>query len=104
LREGVVVYNVGLAEEYAFDPVDKSTLRKLSERTGGRAFFPRTKKEGDLPVAFELIRRELLNSYALTFPVPPVPPGKQLKLRVELVNPGLRQQGVQLAYPQVFFK
>jgi Ca-activated chloride channel family protein len=103
LREGVAVYGVGIAAASAFDPVDKGALRKLSERTGGRVLFP--KKAGELPVAFEQIRRELLNTYALTFAAPPLQPGgKPLKLRVELVNPELRRQGVQLAYPQSLFK
>lgn len=101
-REGVAVYAVGIAEEFSFGPVDKSALRKLSERTGGRAVFPKQPK--DLPSAFEQVRRELLNSYALTFAAPaPRRDGKPLKLRVEVVNPELRKQGVQLAHPQVLF-
>ena len=100
-REGVAVYSVGLADESAFDPVDRSALRKLSERTGGHALFPKNPR--DMPVAFEQIRRELLNSYALMFAAPPMRRDKPLKLRVELVNPELRKQGVQLAHPQSLF-
>jgi Ca-activated chloride channel family protein len=99
LREGVAVYGVGLGDEKSFDGVDKPSVRRVSERTGGRAHFPR--KNSDLPVAFEQIRRELLNSYALTFQAPAaLRAGKPLKLRVELVNPELRRQGVRLAHPQ----
>lgn len=103
LREGVAVYGVGITDESDFAQLDEGSLRKLSERTGGRALFP--KKNGDLPVAFEQVRRELLNSYALTLTAPATPGrGKPHKLRVELVNPQLRKQGVRLAYPQVLFK
>lgn len=99
LRGGVAVYGVGLGDAKSFDGVDKPAVRKLSERTGGRALFP--KQNRDLPVAFEQIRRELLNSYALKFDAPAaLGTGKPLKLRVELVNPELRRQGVQLAHPQ----
>ena len=102
MRAGVAVYSVGIADEFAFDPVDKSALRKLSERTGGRAVFP--KKPKDLPAAFERVRRELLASYSLSFARPALlRAGQPLKLRVELVNPELRKQGVQLAHPQVLF-
>lgn len=102
LREGVAVYSIGIADQFAFDPVDKVTLRKVSERTGGRAIFP--KKAGELPFAFEQVRRELLTSYALSFATPaPRRDGKPLKLRVELVNPELRRQGVQLAHPQSLY-
>ena len=102
LRDGVAVYGVGLADQYAFDPVDRGAVRKLSERTGGRALFP--KKAADLPVAFEQIRRELLTSYALSF-APPAPrrDGRPLRVRVEVVNPELRRRGVQLAHPQALF-
>ena len=102
LREGVAVYGVGLGDEKSYDEVDKPALRKVSERTGGRALFP--KKNRDLPVAFEQVRRELLNTYALTFAAPaPRRDGKPSRLRVELANPELRRQGVQLAHPQALF-
>jgi VWFA-related protein len=102
LREGVAVYGVGIGDDQSFGGVDKPTVRKLSERTGGRALFP--KRARDLPAAFEQIRRELLNAYALTFAAPaPRRDGKPFKLRVELVNPELRRRGVQLAHPQAFF-
>lgn len=100
-REGVVIYGVGIADKYAFDPVDKSALGKITERTGGRALFP--KKPKDLPSTFEQIRRELLTSYTFKFNPPPAPPGTPLKLRVELVNPELRRQGLQLTYPPTLF-
>lgn len=102
LRDGVTVYGVGLGDEASFDGVDKASMSKVSERTGGRALFP--KKNEDLPVAFEQVRRELLNSYTLMFATPPMQTGTQLKLRVELVNPELRKQGLRLAYPQALFK
>ncbi|HEX7314976.1 MAG TPA: VWA domain-containing protein [Pyrinomonadaceae bacterium] len=103
LSEGVAVYSVGIGDEYSFDGVDKSALRKLSERTGGRAVFP--KKINEVPVAFEQVRRDLLNFYTLKFNVPALwLAGKPLKLRVELINPELRRQGVQLSYPQTLFK
>jgi Ca-activated chloride channel family protein len=102
LREGAAVYGVGITDESDFAQLDKESLRKLSERTGGRALFP--KESSELAVAFERVGRELLNSYALTFAAPaPRDPGKSRKLRVELVNPELRKRGVQLAYPQALF-
>lgn len=101
-RDGVAVYSVGIGEEFSFEGVDKSALRKLSEPTGGRAVFP--KKPKDLPEAFERIRGELLNAYALKLAAPTaLRTGKPLKLRVEVVNPELRKRGVQLAYPQLLF-
>ena len=103
LREGAAVYSVGISDEQEFDQLEKSALRKLSERTGGRAVFP--KKFNEVPVALEQVRRELLNSYTLKLKVPALwLAGKPLKLRVELVNPELRRQGVQLSYPQTLLR
>ena len=99
LREGVAVYSVGFADAYSFDPVDRGGLRKVSERTGGRALFP--KKEKDVPAAFRQVGQALLSSYAVGLaPQASQGEGKRQKLRVELVNPELRKQGVELAHPQ----
>jgi Ca-activated chloride channel homolog len=101
IRAGVAVYSVGVGDA-DFDGVIKGDLRKLSERTGGRAFFPR--KMTALASALGQIRQELLSQYAVTF-VPRLarPDGTLHKLRVEVANPELRRQGVELTYPQGFF-
>jgi hypothetical protein len=77
---------------------DKDSLRKLSERTGGRAFFP--KKMGDLAIIFAGIAQELRSQYLLIYNSnrKTQAPGK---IRVELVNPALRNANVQLYYQQV---
>lgn len=104
VSEGVNVYSVGVGDSDSFDGVAEGDLRKVSERTGGRAFFP--KKAQDLAQYLEQTRRELTAaSYALRFKVPPTPAdGKPYKLRVEVVNPELRRRGVRLAYPQSLYK
>jgi hypothetical protein len=77
-------------------------LRKVSKRTGGRAFFP--KKGRDLVNALEQVRRGLLSSYAVELaPAATKGGGKLNKLRVEVVNTELRGRGVELAYPQGFY-
>src|SRR5687768_10992889 len=102
LREGVAVYSVGFADPHAFDPVDRGALRKLSERTGGRALFP--KKDKDVPDAFRRAGHGLLSTYAVTFsPQAPKGEGRLNKLRVEVVNPELLRRGVEVAHPQGVF-
>ena len=101
-RDGVAVYSVGFADTYAFDEVDRGKLRKVSERTGGLAVFPRNEK--DIPAAFLRVGNGLLSAYALVFvPRPPKGGGKASKLRVEVVNPELRKRGLELAYPQALY-
>jgi VWFA-related protein len=109
VRAGVVVYSIGIADREttdilggkAFDPADKGALRKISERTGGRAYFPEKLK--DLPAVFAQIREELSSQYAVTFQTPDRPDGSFRKLRVEVVNPELRKQDLRLAYPHGYF-
>lgn len=100
IRDGVAVYAVGIGDDKYFDELDRSALRKVSERTGGRALFPR--KSVELPDAFERIGRELLSKYVVTFTPGALKHAPMHKLRIELVNPALRKEGVELAYPQGF--
>lgn len=100
LGSEAVVYAIG-ARSKEFD-ADRDALRKLTERTGGRAFFPKT--TDDLPAVFTRIRDELLSQYVLTF-TPPAKArdGSFRKLKVELANPELKRQGVRLSFPHGYF-
>jgi len=101
LQSETVVYAVGIGDN-KYNGVNKGALRKIAERTGGRAFFP--KQIGDLPYIFEQIQGELLSQYVLTFSTPNArPDGSHHELKVELVNPSLLKQGVQIAYPHGYF-
>ena len=101
-REGVAVYSIGFADTFSFDEVEQGGLRKVSERTGGRALFPR--KWEDIPAAFQQVGYGLLSSYTLELaPQLLKGAGKASRLRVEVVNPGLRKRGLELAYPQAVY-
>jgi len=50
------IYAIGIGDRYTFN-VEEGTLRKVAERTGGRAFFP--SNERDLQEAFAQIQRDL---------------------------------------------
>jgi VWFA-related protein len=101
LESGVVVYTIGIGDE-RFDGVDKNSLRKVAERTGGRAFFP--KKVADVTESFKQISEGLSSQYLITFaPAGAARDGSFHKLKIEVVNRGLREQGVELAYPQEYY-
>jgi VWFA-related protein len=101
LQSEVVVYAVGIGDR-EYNGVNKGSLRKLAERTGGRAFFP--KQIGDLTDIFAQIQEELLSQYVLTFSTPNARrDGAHHKIEVELVSPALKKQGVQIAYPHGYF-
>jgi VWFA-related protein len=101
LQSEVVVYAVGIGDK-RYNGVNKGALRKLAERTGGRAFFP--KQVGDLPDIFSQLQEELLSQYVLTFSTPNARrDGAHHKIEIELVNPAHKKQGVQIAYPHGYF-
>jgi VWFA-related protein len=97
VSDGVAVYAIGIGDKDPYG-VDKDALRKLSERTGGRAFFPR--KPGDLGEIFAEIGQEMRNQYVISYSPANRSDGHG-KIKVEILNPDLRRSGVQLFYQQV---
>lgn len=94
IRDNVAIYSIGIGNEQDYG-LNKGGLRKLSERTGGRAFFP--KKIGDLQGIFAEIGQELRSQYLITYETTGNV-GAAKKIRIDIVNPALRQSGLQLAY------
>jgi hypothetical protein len=69
----------------------------VSERTGGRAFFP--KKVMDLPGLFEEVEHELRNQYIVTFrPSTMKADNRYRKVRIEVVNPEKKKDKLTLTY------
>ena len=82
----MIVYAIGTSR-FAASPEKKGekTLLKLSEGTGGRAFFPYSPTL--MEEAFDLIDTELRSQYSLTYtPILPQRGGKFRKLRVKLTK------------------
>jgi VWFA-related protein len=59
-RAGVTVYAVGLG-----DDVERRKLARISEETGGRAYFPRDAEE--LPAIYAAIEEELRSQYLIAY-------------------------------------
>jgi VWFA-related protein len=101
IKSGAAVYSIGIGDEY-YGGTEKKGLREISERTGGRAFFPKTVK--DLRGVFAEIEQELRSQYLVKYsPAVMKADGRMRKIKIELVNPELRKQGLQLSYQQGYF-
>src|SRR5947209_5976563 len=101
LKSDAVIYAIGIGDEY-YDGVNKGALRKISERTGGRAFFPNN--ESDLRAAFEEIQLELRSQYLVAYsPTNKSKDGSFRHVQIEVVNPELRKQNLRLTYRQGYF-
>jgi VWFA-related protein len=101
VKNNVAVYSIGIGDP-EFYKVEKDSLRKISDRTGGRAFFPRD--ENELQAAFGQIQEELRSQYVIGYsPKNKARDGSHRRIKMEIVNPELRKQNLQLIYRQGYY-
>ncbi|MCA1632773.1 MAG: VWA domain-containing protein [Acidobacteria bacterium] len=103
IKHNTVVYSIGIRDnQIDVGELKKDYLRKVSEETGGRAFFPKNKAE--LDAAFAQIGQELRSQYLLSYaPSNKTPDGRFRRVEVEITNPALRKQKLRLFYRQGYF-
>jgi len=98
LKANTVIYSIGIGGY----EIDKGALKKISERTGGRAFFPES--EAELNAAFAQIQQELRSQYLIAYsPQNKERDNSYRQLKIEIVNPELRKEKLKLSYRQGYF-
>ncbi|MFL6209917.1 MAG: VWA domain-containing protein [Pyrinomonadaceae bacterium] len=98
LKSNTVVYSIGIGD----DDFDEGALKKIAERTGGRAFFP--EDEQRLRAAFAQIQAELRTQYLISYaPTNKAHDGTFRQVRIDVVNPELQRQKLQLTYRRGYF-
>jgi Ca-activated chloride channel homolog len=101
IKSEAVIYSIGIGDNF-YDGVDEAALRKISERTGGRAFFPRD--ESELRRAFTQIQIEMRSQYLIAYePLNQKRDGSYRKIEIQLANPELAKQKVTLTHRQGYF-
>jgi VWFA-related protein len=102
-RSDVVIYSIGIRDQhFPHGKLDSGALRKISDRTGGRAFFPTQPSE--LQQAFSQIDEELRSQYLIAYsPLDKNRDGAYRRIRIEIVNPELRKQKLQLLYREGYY-
>ena len=101
LRNSVAVYSIGIGDPELYK-IEKGSLEKLSDRTGGRAFFPRS--EDELQRAFAQIQEELRSQYVVAYsPTNKTRDGARRQVKLEIINPELRKQKLQLIYRESYY-
>lgn len=101
IKHDAIIYSIGIGDYY-YDGVNEGLLRKISERTGGRAFFPRD--EADLRKAFTQIQIEMRSQYLISYePSNPKRDGTYRKIDIQVSNPELNKQKVRLTHRQGYF-
>ncbi|HZS44566.1 MAG TPA: VWA domain-containing protein [Blastocatellia bacterium] len=64
-RYGILIYPIGIGDNFRFGEVDHKVLEDLARSTGGQAYFP--KDETDLHNAFKQIQEELSSQYIVGY-------------------------------------
>ena len=101
IKAEAVIYSIGIGDDY-YGGVNKGSLNKISERTGGRAFYPRDERE--LREAFKQIQEEMRSQYLLAYePSNPSKDGSYRKIEIQLANPELIKQKIKLTHRQGYF-
>ncbi len=101
LKSEAVIYSIGIGDNF-YDGVDEAALRKISERTGGRAFFPRD--EAELRKAFTQIQIEMRSQYLIAYePINQKRDGSYRKIEIQVTNSELAKQKVSLTHRQGYF-
>jgi Ca-activated chloride channel family protein len=102
IKADAIIYSIGIGDSYMFQGVNEGALRKVSERTGGRAYFP--KDESELRDAFAQIQRDLREQYLLAYsPTNKQRDGSFRKIQIDVVNPEIGRQNLRLNYRQGYF-
>lgn len=101
VKNNVAVYSIGIGDTERYK-VEQNSLRKISDSTGGRAFFPRD--EAELGRAFAQIQEELRSQYVIAYsPQNKLHDGSHRRIKMEIVNPELRKQKLQLIYRHGYY-
>lgn len=101
VKNDVVIYAIGIGDRYQYG-MNEGALKKVAERTGGRAFFP--DDETELRAAFAQIQLELRSQFLVAYsPANKTRDGSFRKVQIEIVNQDLRKQNLRLNYRQGYF-
>ncbi|HWN98135.1 MAG TPA: VWA domain-containing protein [Blastocatellia bacterium] len=86
-RSGVIIYSVGIGDRFRFEGIREDVLRRLSDETGGRAYFPRGPEE--LLENFRQIENELRSQYLVAYsPSNPAHDGRFRRIEVRVAGRG----------------
>lgn len=102
LNSQVPIYAVGIGDKL-YDGVDKKTLKKLTEQTGGALILP-DEKEKNFTKQIEALKNSLRSNYEVDFEIPETKSKDSLQeVKVEVVNPELLKKKLQIIQPKGFF-
>ncbi|MEP7213389.1 MAG: VWA domain-containing protein [Acidobacteriota bacterium] len=101
LKAEAIIYSIGIGDNYQYR-VNEGALKKISESTGGRAYFPRD--ESELRQAFKQIQEEMRSQYLIAYePSNQVLDGSYRKIEIQLADPAMQKEKVRITHRQGYF-
>ena len=101
LKADALIYAIGIGDRYQFG-INEGALKKITESTGGRAYFPRNERE--LRDSFAQIQNDLREQYLVAYSSSNKSrDGLYRHVAVEIVNPETRKENLRLNYRPGYF-
>ncbi|HYW71493.1 MAG TPA: VWA domain-containing protein [Pyrinomonadaceae bacterium] len=101
IQSETVIYAIGIGDK-KYDGINRKVLEEITEKTGGRAFFP--KKSTDMVSAFQEIEQELRSQYLIAYSsTNKTHDGKFRSMKIEVTNPALAKDKLNLRYRPGYF-
>ena len=101
LKAEAIIYAVGVGDDF-YGGVDRGSMNKIAEKTGGRAFFPRDERE--LREAFKQIEDEMRSQYLIAYePADQKLDGSYRKIEIQLTSQQMQKDKVKVTHRQGYF-
>lgn len=101
LEAETVIFAIGIGDS-KYEGINRDAINAVATGTGGRAFFP--KREADLKNAFLQIEQELRSQYLIAYSSSNKQrDGGYRQMRVEVTNPELKNEKLQLRHRPGYF-
>lgn len=101
LKADALIYAIGIGDRYQFG-INEGALKKITEGTGGRAYFPRNERE--LRDSFVQIQNDLRERYLVAYSSSNKSrDGSYRRVAIEIVNPETRKENLRLNYRPGYF-
>jgi Ca-activated chloride channel family protein len=101
VKADALIYAIGIGDRYQFG-INEGALKKITEKTGGRAYFPRN--EGELRDAFAQIQRDLREQYLVAYSSSnKARDGSYRRVAIEIVSSQPRSEELRLNYRPGYF-
>src|SRR6266852_2366491 len=101
LKADALIYAIGIGDRYQFG-INEGALKKITESTGGRAYFPRNERE--LRDSFAQIHNDLREQYLVAYSSSNKSrDGLYRHVAIEIVNPETRKENLRLNYRPGYF-